>query len=297
MKKIFLGLAIVLMAQVSFAQQTLTSNLYGLNKSALNHASSLMQSEGEVSLLGRWQWVGMEGAPTVYWANAHVGLDALKATVGVSVRHESVGVEKHTDASVYFAKSVRLSENDYLGFSLSAGLLNYEARFSSLSSSDPSFRDDTKITEGTVGLGAVYFRPEKFYVGISMPKILLNLDDDLSPEQYNFGNQLHAMAGMLLPIGEEFHIKPAVLVNFTKDQETLADISAMFYMQKTIGVGVNVRTNGDIAPMAQFNYQGIGIGYAYQVNGSSGISNRVTNSTHEVGLTYRFGRSEHKNIL
>jgi len=64
-----------------------------------------MAQGGEASVIGRRQWVGMDGAPTVFWGSGHVG---FAATAGLNIRrHESLAVEKLTEASAFFAKSVR----------------------------------------------------------------------------------------------------------------------------------------------------------------------------------------------
>src|SRR3546814_15316594 len=72
---------------------------------------------GEVSVIGRRQWVGMDGAPTVFWGSGHIGLQRSGATTGITIRHESMAVEKLTEASAFFAKSVRISATEYLGLS------------------------------------------------------------------------------------------------------------------------------------------------------------------------------------
>lgn len=63
----------------------------------------------------------------------------------------------------------------------------------------------------------------------------------------------------------------------------------MFFVKEVFGVGVNVRTYGEIAGMAQFNFSHFGLGYSYQFNpGSEPLNRRINNSTHEIGLSYRF---------
>ncbi len=58
------------------------------------------------------------------------------------------------------------------------------------------------------------------------------------------------------------------------------------------GIGANVRSYGEIAGMAQFNFSGIGLGYSYQFNpGGEPLNRRINNTTHEIGLSYRFDRA------
>src|SRR3546814_6880174 len=92
------------------AQQPLTHTQHGQLRTVTNPAASLMRMGGEVSVIGRRQWVGMDGAPTVFWGSGHIGLQRAGATAGITIRHESMAVEKLTEASAFFAKSVRISE-------------------------------------------------------------------------------------------------------------------------------------------------------------------------------------------
>src|SRR5690606_7791750 len=110
---------IALIASVSLhAQQPLAHTQHGQIRAVLNPSASLMSMGGEVSVIGRRQWVGMDGAPTVFWGSGHVGFAGIGATAGLNIRHESMAVEKLTEASAFFAKSVRISETEYVGVSL-----------------------------------------------------------------------------------------------------------------------------------------------------------------------------------
>src|SRR5690606_34249258 len=133
----------------------------------------LMHMDGEVSLIGRRQWIGLEGAPAVFWGSGHFGLQRFGATAGVNVRHESMAVEKLTEASAFFAKRIRISATEYLGMSLNVGFSHMDGRFSQLDPNDPAFRDDVRETDALVGFGVMLYRPERYYVGLSLPRLML----------------------------------------------------------------------------------------------------------------------------
>lgn len=286
-----LGMAIGL---TSYGQQAITHNQYNHSRTAVNTASTLMQSGGEVSFIGRRQWVGLEGAPTVYWGSGHVGFDRLGATAGFTLRHESMAVEKHTEASLFFAKSIRISQSEYIGLSLNAGIANHNGNFSSLDGTDPSFRDnDVRETNGLVGFSAIVYRPERYYAGLSMPRLMLSNLGNAGDRQYDFRNQYHLVAGALFGLGTDFHVKPSVLVTYAQNLRPQADFSAMFYVKRAFGLGMNVRSYGDLSALAQVNFQGFGIGYGYQFNpNNQPLNRRIDNSTHEIGISYRFGKEK-----
>src|SRR5690606_23386405 len=111
---------------------------------------------------------------------------------GLNVRHERMAVEKLTEASAFFAKSVRISETEYLGLSLNAGFSNMDGRFSQLDPSDPAFREDVKETDALVGFGVMLYRPDRYYVGLSLPRLMLgSLGVGGGDSRYNFTNVYH----------------------------------------------------------------------------------------------------------
>src|SRR5690606_35658583 len=109
---------------------------------------------------------------------------------------------------------------------------------------------------------------------------------------YEFTNIYHLTAGALFHLETDFQFRPSLLVTYSESLRPQAEASAMFFVKEVFGVGVNIRTYGEIAGMAQFNFSGIGLGYSYQFNpGSKTLDRRISNTTHEIGLSYRFGRN------
>ncbi|WP_262247029.1 PorP/SprF family type IX secretion system membrane protein, partial [Parapedobacter soli] len=271
------------------AQQPLTHTQHGQLRTVVNPAASLMQLGGEVSVIGRRQWVGIEGAPTVFWGSGHIGFEGIGSTAGLNIRHESLAVEKLTEASVFFAKSVRISENEYLGLSLNAGFSYLDGRFSQLDPMDPAFQEDIRETDALVGFGVMLYRPERYYVGLSLPRLMLGNLGLTGDSRYQFTNVYHLTAGALFHLGPDFQFRPSLLVTYSESLRPQAEASAMFFVKEVFGIGANVRTYGEIAGMAQFNFPRFGLGYSYQFNpGSEPLNRRINNTTHEIGLSYRF---------
>jgi len=276
---------------IAYAQQPLTHTQHGQLRTVINPAASLMAGGGEVSVIGRRQWVGMDGAPTVFWGSGHVGFESFGATAGVNIRHESLAVEKLTEASAFFAKSVRISETEYVGLSLNAGVSYLDGRFSQLDPMDPAFREDVRETDALVGFGVLLYRPERYYVGLSLPRLMLGSLGVDSDSRYNFRNLYHLTAGALFNMGPDFQFRPSVLVTYAESLRPQTEASALVFIKEVFGIGMNVRSYGELAGMAQFNFGGFGLGYSYQFNpGNEPLNRRIGNTTHEIGLSYRFDR-------
>lgn len=281
------------------AQQVITYNQYGSNPTPLNPTASLLRPDGEVVLLGRRQWVGLEGAPEAYWLSGHLPWRSFSSTVGLNVRHETLAVEQSSEVAAYLAKAVRISSSDYLAVSLSGGFSTYRGDFAHLDPSDPAFHEDIRENTALLGFGMMLYRPEVFYVGLSMPRLALNdlgAGGDVN-RQYNFRTQYHAMSAVVVPLDESFDLKPAVLVSYVSGLPLTANVSATVYVEKAFGLGLNVRGNGDLAGMLELKVASFKIGYSYQFNsGSNPLKRQLDDASHEVGLSYRFGKIS-KGIL
>src|SRR5690606_4040715 len=102
---------------------------------------------------------------------------------------------------VFFAKSVQISTTEYLGLSLNAGMSYLDGRFSQLDPMDQTFREDIRETDALVGFGVMLYRPERYYVGLSLPRLMLGNLGLTGDSRYEFANIYHLTAGALFPLG------------------------------------------------------------------------------------------------
>src|SRR3546814_1845025 len=86
-----------------------------------------------------------------------------------------------------------------------------DGRFSQLDPMDPAFREDVKETDALVGFGVMLYRPERYYVGLSLPRLMLgNLGVGGGNNRYDFSNLYHLTAGALFDLGPDFQFRPSV---------------------------------------------------------------------------------------
>lgn len=268
----------------------LNHSQYGNFAGAVNPSLSLLTPKGSLSFVGRQQWVGMEGAPSAYLGNGYIGFERLGATAGIQIRQDKIGVDSHSEVSLSFSKSIRIAEHDYIGMSMSAGLVHFSSQFSSLDPMDPNFRDDIRESDALIGIGAVIYRPEVYYVGVSLPRLTNGGVGAFGDTRYNFENQYFLTAGYLWGFGESMHLRPSILMAYANSTGVEFNASAMVFAKQIFGLGVGMRNQGDLSGLLRLNFSGLGIGYSYQVNTRNQPLNRqINNSTHEVGLSYVFG--------
>lgn len=284
-------LLLLLVSQPARSQQPFTYTQYMDNLAPVNATYSLLDKAGAVHALVRKQWVGIDGAPTTLIANGYLPIASFGAAAGLNVMHDEFGPEKMMEASAFLAKSVRLSETEYLAASMSFGVRRYEARYSNLDPADPLFQDDILETVGTLGLGLMFFIPEKFYMGVSVPRISFRELGRASVEDSRyFRNHYYLMAGYLAPLGENIKIKPAILASYASNIPFHADFSATLYLKETLGLGVNYRTNNEIGTILSVLLNNrLRFGYSYQFGLKGYRLGDANDGTHEITLGYRLG--------
>ena len=288
--RVLLRAALVFMPLAAVAQHGISYNQFGQLRNSFNSSLSTMDMQGSVSFLGRSQWLGVDGAPQSLWASANVGFRRIGATAGLDIKHAAIGVVKESEFSAYFAKSVRLSEDEYLSLSMGGGLLYYTGNFSSVDPGDPAFREDVRNTDGLLSISTSYYRRERYYVGVSMPRFALGNNKE---QDYEFKRVYYITGGALLELDDMFHLRPSFLVGHMEDQSPRYDVSVLAFMGRKLGVGLGVQNQGDLSGLLQLNMGNFGIGYSYQFSPNSRTLNqRISNNTHEIGLRYRVGGIE-----
>lgn len=271
----------------SVAQHGISYNQFGQLRNAFNSSLSTMDDQGSFSMLGRSQWTGVDGAPRSLWATGHGIISKPGLAIGGDVKHASLGVVKENEITAFVSKAVRLGEDEYLSLSMGGGLLFFQGNYNQLDGNDPSFRDDIRETAGVLSVSTSYYKKDKYYFGISMPRFSLNRSKD---QEYEFRNVYYITAGALFQLDESFHFRPSFLISHMDDMTPRYDVSAVVFMGSKLGLGMGVQNQGDLSGLLQFNIGSIGVGYSYQFSPkSTALNQRISNNTHEVGFRYRIG--------
>src|SRR5690606_30907933 len=146
---------LVAFASAAIGQQAITYTHHHAYPAPLNNAASLVTGGGEIQVIARRQWVGLDGAPQALWASGHAALGSCGATAGISLHDQQVAVDTYSGATAFVAKSARISASEYLGLALSAGLSSHHGNLAKLHPADAAFPDDVRQTAFRPGLGLV----------------------------------------------------------------------------------------------------------------------------------------------
>lgn len=310
----------------TFAQQEAMFSQYMFNTLAINPAYAGSRDVLSLTALGRYQWVGVEGAPKTFTFSMDSPIKNEKMGLGLQVTRDEVGLQKNTGVYGTYAYRIKVGPRSTLSFGVQGGATNVRWALS----------DAQNLTDGTdnVFLGAsdqnkilpnvgggIYLSNDKGYIGISCPQIMqntisnFNLADSLG--KGNIGKtRRHYFAMMGFVIGKgSFKIKPSTMVRYTQGAPLGFDGNLNFWIKDKIAFGVSGR-------ISQFQAMGqdsrnlfdaaIGmielqltpqfkLGYAYDFTSNklndqskSGVNRLLGIPTHEVLLRYEFGFGKNK---
>lgn len=268
----------------SMAQHGISYNQFGQLRNSFNSSLSTMDLQGSFALLGRTQWAGVDGAPRSLWATGHGLMKKLDLAVGGDVKHAQLGVVKESEVTAFAAKAVRLGENEFLSLSMGGGLLFFDGNYSRLDGEDVSFREDIRETAGVLSISTAYYKKDKYYVGVSMPRFSLNRKQN---QEYEFRDVIYITGGMLIRLDDTFKLRPSFLVSHMQELSPRYDISTLLLIGPKLGLGMGVQNQGDLSGLMQLNFGKFGVGYSYQfsTNGHT-LNQRISINTHEFGLRY-----------
>jgi type IX secretion system PorP/SprF family membrane protein len=308
----------------TFAQQEAMFSQYMFNTLAINPAYAGSRDVLSLTTLGRYQWVGVEGAPKTFTFSMDSPIKNEKMGLGLQVTRDEVGLQKNTGLYITYAYRVKVGPRSTLSFGVQGGATNVRWALSDAKNltnpNDYIFlgANDQNNILPNVG-GGIYLSNDKGYISISCPQIMQNAISKFTPidgKSTAGKTQRHYYAMMGFVIGKgSFKIKPSTMVRYTDGAPLGIDGNVNFWIKDKISFGVSGR-------ISQFQAMGqdskslfdaaIGmielqltpqfkLGYSYDFSSNklndvekTGINRFLGIPTHEILLRYEFGFGKDK---
>lgn len=250
--KAFAILAFTCLALLAQAQQEQQYTQFMFNKLGYNPAYAGSSDGPELVVLHRSQWLGLEGAPNGQAASySHPMLNG-RVGVGGNLARTQVGITTNTTFSLAYCYRIPVYKG-VMGFGVQASLRQVRQNWadSRLQATQPILTDVAIPTDPqsklapNFGFGA-YYDDSKFFVGISVPRLVQNNIDFaetggiLSRE----ARTAFAMGGVKFPIAEGVELTAQTLLKYTKNTPFDADLNFNCLFQKRVLTGLTYRTGG-----------------------------------------------------
>lgn len=285
MKKIVI-LFVFLFGINSFAQQDPQYTQYMYNMNVVNPAYAGSSDHFAIGLLYRNQWVGVDGAPETFTANAHTPV-GKQVGLGLSLIADQVGPVKETNAYADFSYTLQLGADNRLALGVKAGATFHDIGLTNLDvlqEDDPFLEENINQVTPNIGAGAYLYKPNKYYVSLSMPNVLESVHLDTNGNKIGSESRhLFAAAGYVFSLSDNFKLKPHGLLKSNFDAPLSFDLNANLFMYDLVEVGAGYRLDDAITAMINFQVSpGFRIGYAYD-----SVQSEIkveSNSSHEIFL-------------
>ena len=293
MKTKFIGLLLVLLSSLGYAQQDAQYTQYMYNTTVVNPAYAGTRETLNVFALYRTQWVGFDGAPQT--ANFSVTSPIAKNLgLGVSVVSDKIGPSEESNLAVDFSYIINVSENYKLSFGVkgSANLLNVDfTKLNIYNPGDPRFQNniDNKFSPN-VGVG-LYLYSDKAYFGFSAPYLLESNHYDKSASStattFMATERIHyyGIAGYVFDLSPSLQFKPSVLTKLVQGAPLQVDLSGNFLINQKFTLGLAYRWDAAFSALAGFQASDSWfIGYSYDMDSTK--LNNYNSGSHEFFLRY-----------
>lgn len=251
------------------AQQDAQYTQYMYNTSAVNPAYAGSRGVFSAAILNRAQWVGLEGAPKTQTLTVNSPLgQSEKVGLGVSIVNDRIGPTQETYIDVDFSYKIKALKGD-LAFGIKGSGHLLDVNFSKLTpynGGDPLLQNDINNKfSPNVGIGVYYVLDNKFYLGVSAPRLLetkhfesTNLS--VAKERVNY----YFITGYVMQLNDNIQAKPALLFKSVAGSPLQADLSANFLIKDKLTLGAAYRWSAAFSGLIGYQFtEGLMFGFAY----------------------------------
>ena len=299
MNKILHNLLVVnlLVASITIhSQQDPQFTQYMFNTMIVNPAYVGSSGHGVINLLGRAQWIGVEGAPQTQTLSYDTPLGYSGIGLGINLMNDAIGPARETHIDANISYTVRTSKERNLSFGLKLG-----GRFFNIDWTKGEYRDkeDMQLSAPinsllpSLGVG-IYYHTENWYLGIAIPSLLrTNHYDDVTEGGSVTEERMHyfLIAGYVIDLNERIKFKPALLTKAVSGAPLSLDVSANFLFNEKFRAGLAWRLGDAISTLLGFQIsKSLQLGYSYDLT-TSNYSN-YNSGAHEILFRYEMFKAQ-----
>lgn len=322
MKKIIVLLSLVLSGG-AFSQQTPQYSQYLRNQFMVNPAAAGVYDFVDITVSGRWQWVGFGNEPkTAYLSacsllsgkpkpkynpalrisngpvrNPEIKTGKVKHAIGGQFVADEYGAFRRMQFAGTYALHLPLSKNVNISFGTRIGVANnsfLQDRAQVLNLVDPTqgYNDATydsyvagQSNKFIMDLGmGFYLYSKNFFVGVSADHLTKDMVT-FGTGSPNFNTQMHfnATGGVKIPLNDNLTLTPAVLAKMMSPAPLTIEGSLQLEYKEWLWVGASYRHKDAIVGMAGLNISER-FKFGYSYDFSLSRFNGLSSGGHEIVL-------------
>lgn len=234
------------------AQQDAQYTQFIFNKLAYNAGYAGAVESGEVSVVAREQWYGLEGAPSSQVVTLNTPFSELGPGMGIRLNRVAVGLEEQYTLDGSYAYGFPLGRGTRMGLGLSASLRYFSVNYQDARPVQGGGVDvaipGASASKIVPNFGAgVYVEGPSFYVGFGVPRLLEN-DVDLGSDETIISREArhyYFMTGVTFPSKSKVRLQPQALIKYVPNAPFDAEFNLLLYLGGNIFTGGGYRMGGD----------------------------------------------------
>ncbi len=293
--KFSLLLVMLLLTLVVKAQQDPMFTQYMNNPVVINPAYA--GSSGNFNLGGifRKQWTGTgDWSPTTNSISVNSPFFDYKVGLGFTFINDNVYPVEQNGVYVDYAYHLQFDRGNNLSLGLKAGFNHFRKDLLSLD----SYEADSWVFENGLsskflpnfGVGAYFYKPNKYFLGLSIPKLLRNsFADDEDNNDAVAREEIHYYftGGFVKTVDAVIKVKPSFMIRHVSGAPISIELSTTAIFYDRLWTGLSYRLGDAISGHVrmQLNDQ-MQLGYSYDLTNSR--LRNYNNGTHEVFISYSF---------
>jgi len=288
------GFTLYLLMGMSFygiSQQDPVFTQYMNNILTIQPAYAGISGSLNITGISRAQWVGFEGAPNTNSLTISGPMRRFNVGLGLSIVNDKWGPIRQNGIYVDYAYHVKLRQDQFLSFGVKGGFNISQAYLTDLWVNDPNdmvFANDVKINFlPNLGVG-VMWHSDRFFLGVSSPKILKNrMQNENGENVYREVLHFYGMGGYVFFLSDVLKFKPTILYRWAERTPSFVDFSGSFLFYDRVWIGATYRMKNSYGFIFQFNVN-TQLKFGYSYDQTTFHPTQVNSGTHEFLISYDF---------
>lgn len=295
-KALLISVIVVICSVRSWAQQDPQFTHYMFNTLYYNPGFAGVEGVTKLTAIHRSQWLGYTptsgggGAPTTQLISMTAPIFKLNSGFGAYIVNDKLGAQNNLEAQASYAYHLGI-KNSKLSLGVRAGMysqtINYDL-YRKIDPNDPLLKDKTgseSQIRPDVAIG-VYWRKEKYYVGVSINHLLKSTFDFGVAQRNALQPHVYITGGYFYEVNFDLKFQFMTIIQSDFNKETV-NLGAIAYFKDTMWGGLSFRQSE--AAILMFGYSllkdkslklGYGLDYVIQNQDAK------QPTSHELMLTY-----------
>lgn len=307
MKKVLLFSLLSIVSLKMFGQQDPIFSQYLFNPMVYNPAYAGVYNMTSASLQSRIQAYsgGLFSFTNFFSATTSVpGAD--KMGLGINFVNDRIGVNEgnaaynRNEVDLAYSYKLQLGEVTYLSAGLQVDFFNNKLDNDALNlkyQNDPFFTPgSTGKTQMNFGTGLYLLNEEKFFLGVSIPKILNTQIQNSVADIQRYNRTYYISGGAIFNREGSIPIRPSFLIRTMQGAQASIDLSTSVLLSDIIWAGVSVRNGKTVAIIGQLDVsKHVRIGYSTDIPVSGFVFKNL--GTHEISVNINFAAFKNQVVV